>query len=81
MYQQVELEHRVDNDVRVKMAWIPEYLAIPGLKIKFKEDDGSWSLVWEVVGLGNRIVSQKDAEIMYKLRVPEKYSHFSNLYK
>lgn len=52
--------------VRYLVTWIPSNIALPGRRIRLKEDDGTWTEDWLVVNRGaTKISSQKASTLAH----------------
>ena len=52
--------------IRHLVSWIPSSIALPGRKIRLKEDDGTWTEDWLVVNRGaTKISSQKASTLAH----------------
>ena len=55
----LEKEIPETNAVQHMVSWIPENVAIPGAKVRLKQDDGTWTENWKVINRGKVKLSRK----------------------
>lgn len=62
-YIQCRLEKDIPeaNVIQHMVSWIPENVAVPGARIKLKEDDGTWTENWLVINRGKTKISKQKA--------------------
>ena len=52
------------NAIKTMVSWIPANIALPGKKVRLKEDDGTWTENWLVVNRGTTKISSQKASTL-----------------